>query len=129
MHRRLALLAPLAALAASCAPRPAGPPTMVVFFTADSAKLDDPAQASIRQAADIARASPAGVVHVRGFAANDTGTNVFNTALSRTRARAVARGLMEAGVQPARILVEWRGATPYEDVPRESRRVEIVIGR
>jgi hypothetical protein len=36
--------------------------------------------------------------------------------------------LVADGVAPRRILIEWRGATPYEDVPRESRRVDIVIG-
>jgi len=127
MRRRLVLFASLAVIA-SCAPPPSAPPAIVVFFTADSAKLDDPALATIRGAADVARGTPAGYVHVRGYAANDTGTSAFNTSLARTRAQAVADNLAADGVEPRRILIEWRGATPYEDVPRESRRVDIVIG-
>jgi len=129
MHRRLVLLASIASLAASCAPQPpAGPPTVVIFFTADSAQLDDSAVGLIRAAAETARANPASYVHVRGFAASDTGSGAFNAALSRTRALAVRDALVDRGVEPRRILMEWRGTTQYQDMPREARRVEITVG-
>ena len=130
MRRRLVLLAAFTALAAACAPQQAAGPgqTVVVFFTEDSARLDAPAQQAITQAAGIARANGSAVVHVQGFAAPDTGSAAFNRSLAQTRAQAVADGLTAAGVAPARIRMESRGGTPYADVPRESRRVDIVIG-
>jgi outer membrane protein OmpA-like peptidoglycan-associated protein len=128
MHRRILIAASLAALS-GCVQHPPGPArSIIVFFTADSASLDAQAQNAIRQAADSARADPSAVAHVRGFAAPDTGTAAFNRSLSRTRAQAVADGLVTAGVAPGRIRIESRGAVPFELMPTESRRVEIVIG-
>ncbi len=133
MHRRALIAASLATaslLAVAGCTQPSGaPPTVVVFFTADSAALDANAQNAIKQAAAATLADPAAVAHVRGFAANDTGTTVFNKVLSQTRAQAVADALAAAGVARNRIRIEFRGATSYELVPTELRRVEIVVGR
>ena len=127
MHRRILIAASLAALS-GCAQPPGPAHSIIVFFTADSASLDAQAQNAIRQAADSARSDPSAVAHVRGFAAPDTGTAAFNRSLSRTRAQAVVDGLVTAGVPPGRIRMESRGAVPFDLMPTESRRVEIVIG-
>ena len=129
MYRR-ALIAASILLLSACAPQQAAPKarTIVVFFTADSASLDAPAQSAIAQAAELARANPSAPVRVRGFAAPDSGSAAFNKSLSETRAHAVSDGLANAGVPRARIRVEPRGSVPFELQPTESRRVEIVIG-
>ena len=101
---------------------------MVVFFTADSAALDEGAQANIGQAAETARANPSAPVRVRGFAAPDSGTAAFNRTLSRARAQNVADGLVQAGVASSRVRIESRGGVPFEMMPTEARRVEIVVG-
>ncbi|HYZ64907.1 MAG TPA: OmpA family protein [Acetobacteraceae bacterium] len=128
MHRRVLLAAPIVLAACTAAPPSAPARSVVVFFTADSAALDDPARNAVREAAGVARANPAGVVRVRGFAAPDTGTAAFNRSLAQTRAQAVADGLVAAGVPATRIRIESRGAVPYELMPTEARRVEIAIG-
>ena len=129
MFRRT-LIASSVPFLAACAQRAAGPAprTVVVFFTADSALLDAPARDAVKQAAELARANASAPVRVRGFAAPDAGSPGFNKSLSETRARAVADGLAEAGVARGRIRIESRGAVPFGLQPRESRRVEIVIG-
>ena len=131
MRRRLAFaVLPLLALAACQSAGAAAPaPVTVVFFTADSAALDENAQAIVDQAAGLAKAAPGVPVRVRGFAAPDTGTAAFNKALAATRAQHVADHLAEAGVERSRIRIELRGAVPFDSFPTELRRVEIVIGQ
>ena len=132
MYRRCllaaSLFAPLLAIDGCAQTAAPASRTMVVFFTADSAALDPAAQAAIQQAADAVHASPSATVHVRGFAAPDSGSSVFNKSLSNTRAQAVADALVNAGVPRPRLHMESRGAVPYDLMPTESRRVEIVIG-
>ncbi len=128
MRRRLAFaVLPILALAA-CQATPRTPELHNVYFTAESAALDDSARNTIAGAAREANASPATFVKVRGFAAPDTGTAAYIRALAEARARAVAEALISGGVLPARIRIEPRGAVPYSDFPTESRRVEIQIG-
>jgi hypothetical protein len=126
MRRRLALAAlPALALAACETPQTPPAPTINVFFTAESALLDDNARAVIAQAAARAQQKPSRMIKVRGFAAPDTGTAAYNRALAETRARAVADALVANGIPASRIGIEPRGAVPFTEFPTESRRVEI----
>ena len=131
MRRRIMLAAlPLLALAACQAPEPPAPaPVTVVFFNADSAALDEDAQAIVAQAAGLAKERPSAPVRVRGFAAPDTGTAAFNKALAGARAQHVADHLANSGVARSRIRMKSRGAVPFDSFPTKSRRVEIVIGQ
>lgn len=130
MHRRLFLSSCLLAGVAACtaAPMAGGQQPILVFFTADSAGLDDTAHGVIAQAATQARANPSAPVRVRGFAAPDTGSAAFNKTLAQARAQNVADGLAAAGVPQSWIHIELRGAVPYEMMPTSSRRVDILIG-
>lgn len=125
--RLLASLPVLYALAGCAAPVPAQPRT-VVFFTADSAGLDNAARTVIRKAALDAEAAPAATVHVLGFAAPDSGSAAYNRALAQARAQAVADGLVAAGVPAAHVVIQSRGMVPYAAMPTEARRVEIQVG-
>lgn len=115
-------------LLAGCTVREASPPrpAAVVFFSEESVALDDAAQRVVAGVAAEARSRP-GPVRVLGFA-GAPGSAGFNRALSDARARNVADGLRDAGVPAERIRVEPRGAVPFEAIPTESRRVEIVVG-
>ncbi len=128
---RRTLLASLALLPmlAACANRGdlAGQPPRMVFFTPDSASLDDAAKAVIMDAANLAKANPMAPVRVLGFA-DPEGTPALNRALSAARAENVAIALRGDGVPAARITVTPRGEVPFEAVPIESRRVEIRVG-
>ncbi|HYZ31769.1 MAG TPA: OmpA family protein [Crenalkalicoccus sp.] len=131
MLRRPFLALPALMALAACQ-RPAAPAAGArrasVFFTQDSAGLDESSQATIAEAARAAAASPGAPVTVLGFAAPDTGTTAFNRTLAQARAQNVADALVAAGVPASRIRIQSRGAVPFDLVPTESRRVEIVIG-
>jgi outer membrane protein OmpA-like peptidoglycan-associated protein len=127
--RRRTLFTALPPLAlAACEAAPSAPPRFVLFFNADSAALEENAILIIQNAAEVAKARPGAPVQVRGFAAPDSGTAAFNRSLAETRARHVADHLVENGVARARIIIEPRGAVPFDQFPTESRRVEIIIG-
>src|SRR4051812_39847090 len=116
MRRRLLLT--FAIFPTACVQTPtASIARAVVFFTADSAGLDESANEAIRGAAVTARANASAPVRVLGFAAPDTGTAAFNRALAQARAQAVADGLVAAGVTPARVRIESRGAVAFADIP------------
>jgi outer membrane protein OmpA-like peptidoglycan-associated protein len=128
--RRLALAAlPLLTLAACTAPTPRNTVRAVVFFNEDSAGLDDNAQELVAQMAAQAQERTTAPVRVRGFAAPDAGTPRYNRDLAELRARHVADNLVAAGLDRGRIRLEPRGAVPYEMIPTESRRVEIILGQ
>ncbi|MBL6455099.1 OmpA family protein [Belnapia sp. T6] len=129
MRRRPALLLlPMLALAGcmTAAPPARRQPT-IVFFNADSAALDSNAATLVAEAAERAKANPTLPVRVRGFTAPE-GSAGYNRSLSEARARNVADVLVAAGVNRIRIVVEPRGPVPFESIPTESRRVEIVLG-
>jgi len=65
---------------------------------------------------------------VLGFAAPDTGSAAFNRTLSQARAQNVLDALVTAGVPAARVRMGARATVPFEQMPTEARRVEIVFG-
>jgi len=126
--RRLFLLAVPLLLAACMSDRDRPPPSarqaFVVFFEDRSAALTPEAEASIGQAADLARRYAAVKLQVAGYA-DPEGSSDYNRALSRQRARAVADALIARGVARDRLSVVARGSTDYAAAAVESRRVEI----
>lgn len=123
--RRLVLALPLLALVAGPAAL-AQEPARVVFFEADSARLDAAGLAVVRDAAAAAVRAPGAPVRVLGFA-GPTGGAAYNEALARARAEHVADELA-AGVPRGRITVGARGEVPFALVEQESRRVGIRVG-
>jgi outer membrane protein OmpA-like peptidoglycan-associated protein len=130
-RRRLFLSAlPAAtALLAACQTTPATEVAQrrVVFFTEDSAALNENGLAIVANAAEFAKANPALPVAVLGYA-GPVGSAQFNRALSEARARHVADHLVEFGVERRRIAIRPRGPVPFDMIPTESRRVEIAVG-
>lgn len=114
-------------LLAACTAAPTPTPPRIVFFTADSAQLDGPAQAVVREVAAEIR-SGGGSAVVRGFT-GPAGSTEYNQSLSNTRALAVRDDLVAAGLPAERIVVQPRGPVPFEAVATESRRVEILVAR
>ncbi len=132
MRRRYLFAAlPLLGLAACQTPGTASRPASrtVVYFTADSAALDENATALVEDVAERAKTMRSAPVRVRGFAAPDaTSSPAFNRSLAEARTRIVADQLVASGVDRTRIRLQPRGAVPFEQMAIESRRVEILIG-
>ncbi|MBR0672562.1 OmpA family protein [Roseomonas soli] len=126
MRRRHLIAALPAVLAAACTTPASAPPSITVFFTEDSARLDSEATDVVRRAAQVARGGT-GPVTVLGFA-GPAGGAAYNRALSEARAQHVADLLAQNGVARERVRIVPRGPVPFEAVPTESRRVEIRIG-
>ena len=129
MRPAIAALALTTMLMAGCAIRPplSEQPPRIVFFSEDSAGLDESASAVVSDAAALAKDYPAAQVRVLGYADPDGGPE-YNKALSGARAEHVAAMLKEKGVAAERITIGARGPVPFELAPIESRRVEIKLG-
>jgi outer membrane protein OmpA-like peptidoglycan-associated protein len=125
MRRRSLFAAAPVLLAAACANEPASP-VITVFFMEDSATLNAEAQDVVKAAARRAAAAT-GPVTVLGYA-GPAGAAAYNRALSEARAQHVADLMVANGVARERIRIVPRGPVPFQDVPTESRRVEIRIG-
>ena len=126
MRRRHLLAAAPVLLAAACTSAPPPRPPIAVFFTADSATLDQPAEELVVSAARTANATT-GPVYVVGYA-GPAGGVAYNVALSQVRAQHVADLLIRNGVARDRVSIVPRGPVPFESIATESRRVEIRIG-
>lgn len=127
-RRNLLALAAAPVLLAACqAGMGPAPQRYVVFFTEDSAALNENGEQIIRTAAAAARAAPTARITVLGFA-GPAGSAAFNRAISDARARHVADTLVQQGIPASRIDIRPRGPVPFEAMPTESRRVEIAIG-
>ena len=130
--RRFLFLAPVllalfaAGMPAHAATAPDGVQRFAVFFTSWSARIDKPAEAVIGKAAAWAKAHPAQMLQVHGFAST-VGSAPANKLLSQLRAQMVSDALVSAGVPAERIQRDAEGATPFAMDPQESRRVEIAF--
>ena len=104
---------------------------MLVTFEHDSAELTPDAKATLSQ---FARALRENRLRTTGFVieghADASGPADYNAALSQRRADAVARFLLENGVEPARVSTAGMGVDsprvedPYDPV---NRRVEVRV--
>lgn len=122
--RRLALLSLL--VLAFAAPAQAEPRRFVIFFQEWSAAIDDAAKGVVAEAADYAKAHPAEIIRVSGFA-DPTGSKQANVLLSELRAQRVADLMVEDGVPTNRIQKIGRGSVTFAITSLESRRVEVSV--
>lgn len=107
-------------------PAAAGTRDVVVLFTEWSARIDQPADDIIRQAAELASQVGAGTITVTGIA-DATGSTRAASLLSATRAQVVVDRLVDDGIDPARIRAAARGGTVLVQSALESHRVTIDI--
>lgn len=124
--RRILFCLGLAAAVGACSSLNRTTP-YVVFFTADSAQIDEAANKVIQDASVAAGRAAGTAVVVAGYA-DPAGGVAYNRALSEARAQNVAEALRAAGVAPSRISVRPRGPVAAQGLANESRRVEIRIG-
>lgn len=113
-------------------PEPKAPRSFLVFFDWDSATISPTAQAILDQAAAYAKAGTPVKIELTGHA-DRSGTQVYNTGLSKRRAEAVKTTLMAQGILGNDVGLDWKGESEplvaTDDGVREpqNRRVQLVI--
>ncbi len=103
-----------------------------ILFSVNSHALDKKAGDTLLKVAAFLRDHPEVKVIVEGHADED-GPDDFNSQLSRERAEAVYKRLLELGIPPSMMTVVAHGERYPTDIMRtdsgQSRRVEIVISK
>jgi len=113
-------------------PPPAAQREFIVFFDFDRATLTPEALQVIQQASDAFRQGGSPRISVSGYT-DLAGTQQYNLGLSKRRADAVHRQLVQDGVPDSAIAEAWHGKdnprVPTPDGVREAqnRRVEIML--
>ena len=79
-----------------------------MYFPFDKYILTPEAQAVVQQAADYAKSGTPTSVVVVGHT-DTSGSDAYNQRLSERRAKAVADGLVSAGVAQTGLQVDWKG--------------------
>lgn len=103
-----------------------------VLFEFNRAEVKPTAQSSLRRLADFLQQYPERQVLIEGYT-DDTGSAAYNEGLSRRRADAVQRALIEVGVAPDRVSTvgygeEYPISDNHSDTDRAlNRRVEVYI--
>lgn len=120
MMRRLLPIVILSLLA-GCANVPAR--KYVVFFSPNSATLDEAAQNVVTEAAQIAERYPAGILKIEGYAAAGKDLSA-DELLAIDRTKVVSKQLVSDGVAENRLRQQPRPTTG-EDKSVAARRVEI----
>ena len=131
MRRAAALLLLAAGLPSltACSYFRAAPPTYNVFFGDRSARIDEPAQTTIVEAARVANSRPSDPVILGGFADAKSVNAKAAQALAKERVEAVVQALTTIGVSSGRIQRAPYAVDPEAQAGVDSRRVEIDIGR
>ena len=100
------------------------PESFDVPFAAGSAVLDLNARMQLAEVRDLMGAHPELRVVCTGHA-DSNGTRRTNEELSKVRAEAVRAKLLESGVDPSRVLMNYFGEDRAGWSPEEDRRVEV----
>ena len=108
------------------------PRTYLVFFDWDKADLKPEALAIIKTAFENSKKAKVTRIDTTGHA-DRSSPDAYNMGLSRRRAQAVSEELVRLGVNPADIVLDYKGEreplvqTPDGVREPQNRRVEIVL--
>ena len=88
-----------------------------VRFTLNSARISDMEMVNIYNTAEYLKANPDQKVVIAGYADKDTGSSAYNMSLSKRRAEAVKKALVEKyGISADRLTIQAQGSDsqPYD---------------
>lgn len=95
----------------------AAPLMATVRFTLNSARISDQEMVNVYNIAEWMKANPDQKVAIQGYADKDTGTSEYNMGLSKRRAEAVQKVLVDKyGINPDRLSIQPEGSNvqPYD---------------
>lgn len=96
---------------------PAAPLMATVRFTINSSRISNEEMVNVYNIAEWMKANPDQKVTICGYADKDTGTSTYNMALSKRRAEAVQKALVDKyGINPDRLSIQAEGSDvqPYD---------------
>ena len=98
-----------------------------IFFTIGSAEIRECEAPKIQEVVEWLQGHPDAVATITGHADAGTGNPTVNARHAKNRAEAVAKAIMDAGIDASRLTVESKGdkVMPYGD--NEKSRVAIVL--
>lgn len=97
--------------------QPAAPLMATVRFTINSARISSEEMVNVYNIAEWMKANPEQNVTICGYADKDTGTSAYNMSLSKRRAEAVQKALVDKyGINPDRLSIQAEGSDvqPYD---------------
>ena len=99
-----------------------------IFFLIGKSEIRSSEESKVGDVAYLLEANPQTRVTVTGYADKETGSDERNMQLSKERAENVAAALIDAGIDPERITVLYKGSseTPF-DSPEENRVAICVV--
>lgn len=99
-----------------------------IFFLIGKSEIRSSEESKVDDVAYLLEANPQTRVTVTGYADKETGSAERNMQLSKERAENVAAALIDAGIDPERITVLYKGSseTPF-DSPEENRVAICVV--
>ena len=99
-----------------------------IFFLIGKSEIRSSEEAKVEEIINVMSANPQTRVTVTGYADKETGSDERNMQLSKERAENVAAALIDAGIDPERITVLYKGSseTPF-DSPEENRVAICVV--
>ena len=100
-----------------------------VFFTINSAVIRDCEESKITRIVEFLKANSKAAVVVCGYADKGTGTASVNDRVSKRRADAVFKALVQAGIPESRITVEHKGDTVQPFKVNNQNRVCICVAK
>jgi outer membrane protein OmpA-like peptidoglycan-associated protein len=100
-----------------------------IRFTLDSYKIPYTEQNKVNDAIAFLKANPDSKLLLIGYADKKTGNTSHNLNLSRNRVEAVAAELKSHGINPNRIIQEWKGDKEQPFAQNDWNRVVILVER
>ncbi len=98
-----------------------------VLFKLDRWNIRKTEDEKIDHVLEVLNKYPEAVVGITGYADHWTGTPKWNMTLSEKRANAVAKRLIEAGVDESRITKDWKGSEENPFETPELNRVAVIV--
>lgn len=101
--------------------------TKNIFFKINSAEINSEGMNKINQIVEFMNKNPKTKVNVCGYADKKTGSKSYNEKLSKKRAEAVGKVLVEKGISKDRVITSYKGDTVQPFSVNAENRVAICI--
>ena len=98
-----------------------------IFFLIGKSEIRSSEEAKVEEIINVMSANPQTRVTVTGYADKETGSDERNMQLSKERAENVAAALIDAGIDPERITVLYKGSSEAPFDSQEENRVAICV--